>query len=134
MTVCLIIYTIWPNGHQLRVDIDSLGRSNIFIDALAKIYSMDTATNVFPSIHVFNSVGAFIAIHRNERLQSIKWLQWFTFILTVLICMSTVYLKQHSVLDIIGALILNLIMYVIVYVPEWGKIPNKINQELSKVS
>ena len=40
------------------------------------IYGLDTATNVFPSIHVFNSIGAFIAINKNEKLQKIKWLQW----------------------------------------------------------
>ena len=34
MTICLIVYTIWPNGHYLRVDLDSLGRSNIYIDML----------------------------------------------------------------------------------------------------
>lgn len=133
MTICLFIYTVWPNGHYLRVDLDSLGRSNIFIDMLSRIYSIDTATNVFPSIHVFNSVGAFIAIKRNERLSKIKWLQWFTLILTVMICLSTVYLKQHSVVDIFGALALNVIMYVIVYIPSWAKVPKKTKQELSKI-
>ncbi|MDF2944770.1 MAG: putative rane protein [Herbinix sp.] len=134
MTICLLIYTVWPNGHYLRVDLNSLGRSNIYIDLLSKLYSMDTATNVFPSIHVFNSVGALIAINKSERLHNIKWLQWFTFVLTVMICLSTVYLKQHSFMDILGALALNLIMYVIVYVPAWGKIAKEANQELSKVS
>jgi membrane-associated phospholipid phosphatase len=134
MTISLLIYTIWPNGHYLRVDLDSLGRSNIFIDMLSKIYSMDTATNVFPSIHVFNSVGAMIAINKSDRLHNIKWLQWSTFVLTVMICLSTVYLKQHSVLDIFGALALNLIMYFIVYVPSWVKVTKEASPELSKVS
>jgi membrane-associated phospholipid phosphatase len=134
MTICLFIYTVWPNGHYLRVNLDELGRSNIFIDALSKIYSLDTATNVFPSIHVFNSIGAMIAINKSERLHSIKWLQWFTFVLTVMICLSTVYLKQHSVMDILGALILNIIMYVVVYVPAWGKEAKQLKQELSKAS
>jgi membrane-associated phospholipid phosphatase len=134
MTICLFVYTVWPNGHTLRVDLNSLGRSNIFIDMLSKIYNMDTATNVFPSIHVFNSVGAMIAINRSERLHNLKWLQWFTFVLTVMICLSTVYLKQHSVMDIFGALVLNLIMYFIVYVPSWDKVAKGANQELSKVS
>lgn len=134
MTICLFIYTVWPNGHYLRVNLDELGRSNIFIDALSKIYSLDTATNVFPSIHVFNSIGAMIAINESERLHSIKWLQWFTFVLTVMICLSTVYLKQHSVMDILGALILNIIMYVVVYVPAWGKEAKQLKQELSKAS
>lgn len=132
MTICLTIYTIWPNGHYLRVDLDSLGRSNIFITMLSKIYSIDTATNVFPSIHVFNSICAFIAIYKNERLHKIKWLQWSVLILTILICMSTVLLKQHSIMDVFGALILNIIMYFIVYVPTWNK-ASQNTRELSKI-
>lgn len=132
MTICLVIYTLWPNGHYLRVNLDSLGRSNVFIDMLSKIYHIDTATNVFPSIHVFNSIGAMIAIHKNERLKNIKWLQWSTKILTVLISLSTVFLKQHSVLDIFGAIALSIVLYVLVYIPSWGKVTTK--QELSNAS
>lgn len=131
MTICLIIYTLWPNGHHLRVDLETLGRSNIFTSLLSRIYSIDTSTNVFPSIHVFNSVAAFIAISKNEQLRKIRWLQWSTFILTILICMSTVFLKQHSVLDIFGALALNVIMYIIIYIPSWSK-SSQTSQELSK--
>ncbi|NLP34859.1 MAG: phosphatase PAP2 family protein [Clostridiales bacterium] len=131
MTICLIIYTIWPNGHYLRVDLSSLGRNNMFIDMLSYIYHMDTSTNVFPSIHVFNSIGAFVAIHKSERLKNIKWLQWSTFILTVLICMSTVFLKQHSILDVFGGLALGLIMYVVVYIPAWGREAKNVEQGLS---
>ncbi len=134
MTICLVIYTLWPNGHELRVDIDSLGRSNIFLDILSRLYSFDTATNVFPSIHVFNSIGAMIAIHKNERLLKIKWLQWSAFILTVSICLSTVFLKQHSVLDIFGGIALSIIMYALVYVPSWEKVFKQSKQELSKAS
>lgn len=131
MTICLFIYTVYPNGHHLRVDLDALGRSNIFIDMLAKIYSVDTSTNVFPSIHVFNSIGAYIAIKRHQQLKKIKWLQWSTLLLTILICMSTVFLKQHSILDIFGAIVLNAILYFIVYVPFWAKLPKRAKQELS---
>lgn len=132
MTICLIIYTIWPNGHYLRVDLASLGRSNIFIDMLSSIYSIDTATNVFPSIHVLNSVGAMIAINRSEKLRNIAWLQWSALLLTVSICLSTVFLKQHSVLDIFGALALSAILYVVVYAPNRLKEITKAKQELSK--
>jgi membrane-associated phospholipid phosphatase len=133
MTICLTIYTIWPNGHYLRVDLDTLGRKNIFITILSRLYSVDTATNVFPSIHVFNSVGALIAINKNERLHRIKWLQWSAFILTVMICLSTVFLKQHSVLDIFGALVLNAVMYAIVYVPSWEKAMKSSKHEFSNI-
>lgn len=133
MTICLFIYTVFPNGHHLRVNLDTLGRHNIFIDMLSGIYKVDTPTNVFPSIHVFNSVGALIAINKSERLHKIKWLQCCAFILTVMICLSTVYLKQHSVLDVLGALILNIIMYLIVYVPSWARVTKRTKQELSKI-
>ncbi len=135
MTICLLIYTVWPNGHYLRVDLNSLGRDNIFIHMLSGIYSIDTATNVFPSIHVFNSIGAMIAINKSEKLHQIKWLQWGTFVLTVLICMSTVFLKQHSVMDIMGALVLNFLLYAAIYfVPAKIKENQRAKQELSKVS
>lgn len=133
MTICLIIYTVWPNGHYLRVDLNSLGRSNLFIDLLSNIYQFDTSTNVFPSIHVFNSIGAFIAIRKSERLKNIKWLQWSTFLLTVLICMSTVFLKQHSILDVFGGIGLGLIMYIIVYIPAWGSQTKNVEQGLSNI-
>jgi membrane-associated phospholipid phosphatase len=121
MSICLAIYTVWPNGHNLRVNLGELGRSNIFTRMLSFIYGLDTSTNVFPSIHVYNSIGAAIAIRRDARLSGIKWLQWSVFSLTVLICASTVFLKQHSILDIFGAIALNIIMYAFVYVPVWGR-------------
>lgn len=135
MTICLIIYTIWPNGHKLRVDLDSLGRSNLFIDIMNRLYNFDTATNVFPSIHVFNSIGAMIAIHKSERLMKVTALRWSSLILTILICLSTVFLKQHSILDIFGGVALGILMYLVVYVPNWGKVVKPSEQEeLSKVS
>lgn len=133
MTICLIIYTIWPNGHYLRENLNTLGRSNIFTCILGKLYSFDTATNVFPSIHVYNSIGAMIAIRKSERLRHIKWLQVSTFVLTVSICMSTVFLKQHSILDVFGGIILSIIMYAFIYIPSRSRIAKKADQELSKV-
>jgi len=115
------------------VDLDTLGRSNIFTRMLSLIYGIDTATNVCPSIHVYNSIGAMIAIRKSVRLKDIKWLQVSVFILTVLISMSTVFLKQHSILDVFGAIALSLVMYPIAYKPVFGKAAKKADQELSKV-
>ena len=133
MTICLIIYTIWPNGHELRVDIDTLGRSNVFTRMIGRLYSFDTATNVFPSIHVYNSIGAMIAIRKSEKLRPVKWIQIPALILTVSICMSTVFLKQHSILDVFGGIILSLIMYALIYIPTRNKEVDKAGQELSKI-
>ncbi|MDD4112565.1 MAG: phosphatase PAP2 family protein [Herbinix sp.] len=133
MTICLIIYSIWPNGHYLRVNLNELGRSNIFTRILGRLYSFDTATNVFPSIHVYNSIGAMIAIRKSERLRHIKWLQISTFILTVLICISTVALKQHSILDVFAGIALSIIVYAFIYIPDRSRVAKKADRELSKV-
>ena len=125
MTVCLTIYTIWPNGQNLRPDLNSLGRDNIFIDIIRNLYATDTNTNVCPSIHVFNSIGAYIAISHSQALKKYKWIQISSLVLTILISLSTVFLKQHSAFDGICAIALAVIMYVIVYVPDYSKIFSK---------
>lgn len=128
MTICLIIYTIWPNGQNLRPDLDALGRNNILIDIMRKLYATDTSTNVCPSIHVFNSIGVQIAIFHSDALKKHKWIQYATLVLTILICLSTVFLKQHSAFDGICAILLAAVLYVVVYVPDYSKVFHKVRQ------
>lgn len=122
MTICLFIYTIWPNGQNLRVDLDALGRNNIFIDIVRNLYATDTSTNVCPSIHVFNSIGVCIAVFHTNSLKNKKWVTIPTMMLTILISLSTVFLKQHSIFDGISAAILASAMYLLVYVPDYAKL------------
>lgn len=129
MTVCLIIYTIWPNGQNLRPDLSLLGRDNILIRIIAGLYSSDTSTNVCPSIHAFNSIGANIAIHRSEALKKYKLLRIGSTILTVLICLATMFLKQHSAFDVITAIALSFVMYLLVYVLSDSRQANKIKNK-----
>ncbi|MFU0825979.1 MAG: PAP2-3 domain-containing protein [Lachnoclostridium sp.] len=115
MTICLIIYTIWPNGQNLRPDLSKIGRDNILIRLVSILYSTDTSTNVCPSIHVFNSIGANIAIHRSESLKKYRWIRVGSTALTILISLSTMFLKQHSAFDAITAIALSIVMYFLVY-------------------
>lgn len=115
MTICLVIYYVWPNGQNLRPDLTTLARENIFTRILAMLYSTDTHTNVCPSIHTFNSVGACIAIYKSKKLKSKQAIRIGALILTVSICLSTVFLKQHSILDVFWALVLAVPMYLLAY-------------------
>ena len=123
MTLCLVIYYVWPNGQNLRPDLTTLGRENIFTRILAMLYSTDTHTNVCPSIHTFNSVGACIAIYKSKKLKNKKVLRIGSLVLTVSICLSTVFLKQHSILDVFWALVLAIPMYLLAYLPKLNRIP-----------
>ena len=115
MTICLVIYYVWPNGQNLRPDLTTLARENIFTRILAMLYSTDTHTNVCPSIHTFNSVGACIAIYKSKKLKNKQAIRIGSLILTVSICLSTVFLKQHSILDVFWALVLAVPMYLLAY-------------------
>lgn len=133
MTICLIIYTIWPNGQTLRPDLTALNRDNIFIDIMAALYRTDTPTNVCPSIHVFNSIGACISIYHCESLRHKKYITVPALILTILICLSTVFLKQHSFFDAICAVVLSCIMYILVYVPDYEKIAERKKERVKSL-
>lgn len=116
MTICLIIYTIWPNCQELRVDYDALGRTNFLIEAIAGLQSSDTPCNVFPSIHCFNSIGMHIAITKSKHLGKYREvIVAVSCILMVLIILSTVFVKQHSIIDAYGAFALAVPMYFLAY-------------------
>ena len=127
MTICLIIYTIWPNGQNLRPT--SFARDNILVDIAKTLYSTDTSTNVCPSIHVFNSIGAHIAIAKSEQFKKHKWVVASSFILMVLICLSTMFLKQHSAFDVICSIMLSGFMYVVVYKVDYSKLIDLVKEK-----
>ena len=87
------------------------------------LYQMDTPTNIFPSIHVFNSVAVGIAIWKCEALQKHWLLRRSAIVLSILIVLSTMFLKQHSVWDVVCALALNAVVYIFVYIPgeQWAE-------------
>lgn len=115
MTLFLVISLIWPNGHTLRPA--SFPRENIFTDLVRMLYSTDTSTNIFPSIHVFNSIAIHTAVSKSSSLKKYPWLVRGSFILCVLIIASTMFLKQHTVIDVAGAMALNYLTYHLVYHP-----------------
>lgn len=113
MTIFLLISTIWPNGQDLRPFI--MPRDNVFTRMVAALYRTDTPTNLWPSIHVYNSLGCHLAIVKSKHFESKKGIRIASLILCSSIIMSTMLIKQHSVFDVTTAFILASIMYLIVY-------------------
>ncbi|MBE5874718.1 MAG: phosphatase PAP2 family protein [Lachnospiraceae bacterium] len=113
MTIFLVVSTLWPNGHHLRPLV--MPRDNILTAWVSNLYGTDTATNLWPSIHVYNSIGAHIAVMKCKRLEKYKAIRIGSGILATLIVLSTVFIKQHSVFDVLTAFIMAAAMYVVVY-------------------
>ena len=113
MTIFLTVSTLWPNGHHLRLE--SMPRDNIFTRMIEVLWQTDTATNLWPSIHVYNSIGAHFAVIRSEALENKKGIKLTSLILAISIVLSTVLIKQHSLFDVFTAIGLAAVMYVLVY-------------------
>lgn len=104
MTVFLIVSTVCPNGHYLRPT--TFARDNIFIDMVRGLYATDTSTNLFPSIHVYNSLVVNAVIWHCENFKKNWSVRYGSGILMVNIVLSTMFLKQHSVFDVITGILL----------------------------
>lgn len=113
MTICLLIYTFFPNEQNLRPA--TFTDTNLFTDLVQMIYNADTSTNVCPSIHVLNSIGVFASICESRNLRKHKWVILSSGVLALSICMSTVFLKQHSMVDVLCGAGLAIALYALVY-------------------
>ncbi len=113
MTICLMICTVFPNGTDMRPAVDP--QKNVFAWLVSVLQGIDTSTNIFPSIHVFDSVALHVAVVKSESLRKHPYFRKVSLVLCILICASTVFLKQHSVVDVLGALVLAYLLYPMAY-------------------
>lgn len=113
MTIFIVVSAVYPNGHHLRPIV--FPRDNVFTRMIAVLYASDTPTNVLPSIHVYNSIAIMIAVWRSKCFKGHKVITGFMFTLGVSIILSTVLIKQHSMIDVLLAFILSGLMYSICY-------------------
>lgn len=113
MTVFLTISYFIPNMQPLRPHV--FPRDNIFTDLVKTLYATDTNTNVLPSIHVYNSIVAATAICKAKQLEKFRGLRIGSNILCVLIVLSTMFLKQHSVYDVLTGIAMATALYWLIY-------------------
>lgn len=112
MTASTATFILYPSYQQLRPT--EFPRDNLLTDIVRLLYLFDTNTNVFPSEHAIGALAVFSASLHTKGLHSpVK--TTVIGIITVLICLSTVFLKQHSILDVAAALPICIIAYIAYY-------------------
>ena len=109
--VAMIIYILFPNRQDLRPT--EFDRDNILTQLVGLLYTVDTNTNVCPSLHVGFSL-ALASVWTKEKEAPRAW-KIFVIIAVILICMSTAFIKQHSVVDAFVALVMCLFAEYFVY-------------------
>ena len=113
MTLFLLFSALFPTKLFLRPYADP--NAGISYWLLSRLYSADTATNVFPSIHVYNTCATLYSIYMSDApLFKSRGFRIFACALSLLICMSTMLIKQHSIVDVAGAIVMFVIVAAIV--------------------
>jgi membrane-associated phospholipid phosphatase len=107
--VCFVIYFYF----QTTVPRPELVGNGILIDLVSMIYNHDRPYNAFPSIHVLTTFTIMLGnlnIHKKHIFHSI-----FIPVMGSLIIISTLFVKQHYLLDMFGSMFLTAFIYGIVF-------------------
>lgn len=113
MSISFIIFIVYPNAQFPRPAVKG---NDVFSFLVNFIYSHDGTNNVFPSIHVCNAIGVHLALVNCESFKNKVTLKYLSLFAMLSICASTVFIKQHSIIDVIGGILLASIIYSCIYI------------------
>lgn len=109
--VAMAAYIIYPTRQDLRPEV--FPRDNFFTWVMGIIYSVDTSTGVCPSLHVAYSVAmASVFLKRKD---GALWYKIFVIFAAVMVSLATMFVKQHSAVDVFMALPVCLLAEILVY-------------------
>ena len=97
--IAVTVFLLLPTRQDLRPAV--FPRDNLLTRAVAALYRADTSTGVCPSLHVAFSLG-LASVWCREPIR--PFLKASLLIWVVLICLSTLFIKQHSVTDVLCTL------------------------------
>lgn len=126
MAIGIVIYVVFPNYQLLR----PTTYGNDFFSQWVKLLQQgDSPSSVCPSLHVAVSICLYTGIANSVCFKNRPKIKFFTLVITILICISTVFIKQHSVVDVGFGILLGITAYVFVYKFYFNEklFPNRIN-------
>ncbi len=112
-SMTLLIYFIFPTEQNLRKA--AFEQGNLLEKWVGMFYAFDTNTNVCPSLHVTGSLAVAFAAWDSKRYRTVGW-RIFFMASAVVISLSTVLIKQHSIIDVFVSLALCGIIYPFVFI------------------
>lgn len=108
LTIWLFAYAVFLVYPTIGPQPDEVAGEGFLAWLLKVIYASDVRYNCFPSLHVAQCFLAALACSRVHRGLGIAGCAW-----AFLVGVSTVYTKQHYVLDVLGGMLLAYAAYVI---------------------
>ncbi len=110
--VCLIIFLALPTTNIRPVVSEE---PNIWNFLMSFLYSVDSADNLFPSLHCFVSWLCFIGVRSRKDVPLA--LRLFSCLFALAVCISTLTTKQHVIADVFAGVALAETSYAISGIP-----------------
>ncbi|MBE6064636.1 phosphatase PAP2 family protein [Clostridium sporogenes] len=101
---CYLIYYFF----QTTVPRPAIYGNDIFSFLTLLVYKFDKPFNCFPSIHV---VTSYLMIKGINSIDCSKKIRHLVIFMSILIIVSTLFIKQHVILDVISAILLGDIIF-----------------------
>lgn len=130
MCICYLFYYLYP----VEISRPVIANTTISNRLVNIIYENDRPLNCFPSIHVLNTY----IIMRFTKLKDNKSWFWYTNISGILIMLSTLFIKQHFILDGVMAIVLGEVVVLIIkkieekYIKKILELPYKAIDKIKK--
>ena len=120
--LAMVVYILWPSVQYMRPE--SFGHENFCTWILSIIYAFDTPTGILPSLHVGYSMGIVSTWLKKKDAKT--WGKVFVTAAGLIICVSVMFVKQHSFLDVIAAIPVGIAGEIVAYGGWWKeKFKNK---------
>lgn len=119
--ITLIIYIVFPT-EMIRTNLDLIG-NGITDKIVLLVYKNGSVNACLPSLHVLLSMGYMMPLFNNNKMP--KWLKYLGFISGFGIIISTLFVKQHLIYDLIASIVIVIFAYEISKKKLGGNVANK---------
>lgn len=126
--VCFIIYFFF----QTTVPRPQITGDTILLQLVSVIYNTDEPFNCFPSIHVLTTMIIMLASTHTKGTG--KFQSYITQMTGILIILSTLFVKQHVIYDVVASVVLSAGLWVVVFYFRPLVLKLKINTNRNKKS
>lgn len=98
--ICFILFLLIPTTN-IRPEITD---TSIWGFLMKFLYKIDSADNLFPSIHCLVSWLCWIGVRKNKSIPAIY--RYFSLVAALAVCISTLTTRQHVIVDVISGVLL----------------------------
>ena len=110
LILCSLLFVIYPTTVDFRPSAEGSG---FFLWVCRIVFACDHPVNVLPSLHCFEAVAIHLTVFVSGPWRHCRVCRAASAVLVTLICLSTVFVKQHSVVDLISGSLLAFLCFAI---------------------